>query len=125
MPQRSLGNLGALVRTKRGDAKLRETARQIGIGPATLLRVESGRIPDVTTFGKICKWLGVDPGSFLGFEPSQERGMIEEYQPLLVSAHLKVDQTPNPATANALAKMIILAAQSQRATEEIPENGNA
>ena len=125
MPQRSLGNLGTMVRTKRGEAKLRETAQQIGIGLATLLRVESGRLPDITTFGKICQWLRVDPGSFLGFESSQARGTVKDYHPLFVSAHLKVDRTPNPATANALAKMIILAAQSQRATEELPENGDA
>ena len=125
MPQRSLGNLGTMVRTKRGEAKLRETAQQIGIGLATLLRVESGRLPDITTFGKICQWLGVNPGSFLGFASSQARGTVEDYHPLFVSAHLKVDRTPNPATANALAKMILLAAQSQRATEELPENGDA
>jgi len=124
MPHRSLGSLGAMVRKKRGDAKLRETAHQIGIGPATLLRVESGRIPDVATFGKICKWLGVDPGSFLGFEtdPKDDRGGGR--QPLFVSAHLRADRTPKPATVNALAQMILYAARSQHATEELPEDGD-
>jgi transcriptional regulator with XRE-family HTH domain len=124
MPHRSLGSLGAMVRKKRGDAKLRETAQQIGIGPATRLRVESGRIPDVATFGKICKWLGVDPGSFLGFatDPKDDRG--EGRQPLFVSAHLRADRTPKPATVNALAQMILYAARSQHATEELPEDGD-
>jgi transcriptional regulator with XRE-family HTH domain len=61
MPRRTLGSLGAMVREKRGTRKLRDVAAEIGIGPATLMRVEAGRIPDVGTFGKICRWLGVDP----------------------------------------------------------------
>ncbi|HZT34274.1 MAG TPA: helix-turn-helix domain-containing protein [Nitrososphaera sp.] len=115
-----------MVRQKRGDAKLRETAQAIGIGPATLLRVESGRIPDVTTFGKICKWLNVDPGSFLGFDPNeflQPPEVPQEPTPLQVSAHLKVDQTPKRETVNAIATMIFLAAKTQRATEEINGDG--
>src|SRR5438270_13799008 len=59
MPTRKLSSLGAMVKKKRGSAKLRETAKAIGIGPATLMRVESGRVPDVSTFGKICQWLQV------------------------------------------------------------------
>ncbi len=124
MPHRPLGSLGAMVRAKRGDAKLRETSQQIGIGPSTLLRVESGRIPDVATFGKICKWLGVDPGSFLGFETEQKEDTGGGRQPLFISVHLKADRTPQPATVNALAQMILYAARSQHATEELPEDGD-
>jgi transcriptional regulator with XRE-family HTH domain len=116
-----------MVRKKRGAAKLRETAQEIGISPATLLRVESGRIPDVSTFGKICKWLEVDPGSFLGFESSTSSPKAEtakEPQPLFVSAHLKADQTPKPETVSALAKMILFAVRSQRGTEEVAEDAD-
>lgn len=113
MPTRTLGSLGAMVRKRRGDKKLRDTAHEIGISPATLMRVESGRIPDVTTFGKICQWLKVDPGSFLGFESKEEKSQ----EPLLVSAHLKVDQTPKPETVSALARMILLATRGQRGTK--------
>jgi transcriptional regulator with XRE-family HTH domain len=90
---------------------LRETASEIGIAAATLLRVEAGRIPDVATFGKICQWLGVDPASFLG--TTQDNKKEESRHPLLVSAHLKVDRTPNAKTINALAQMILLAANAQ------------
>src|SRR6266403_843321 len=51
MPKRPLESLGVIVREKRAHRKLRETAKEIGIGPATWMRVESGRIPDVETFG--------------------------------------------------------------------------
>ena len=118
MKRRSLGSLGALVRKKRGKAKLRETAQEIGIGAATLLRVESGRIPDVPTFGKICKWLQIDPGSFLGFQESQPR---ENF----ISAHFKAERTQNEDTINALAQMISYAMKSQRDTEDIDEVDDA
>ena len=118
MKKRSLGSLGALVRKKRGKAKLRETAQEIGIGPATLLRVEGGRIPDVPTFGKICKWLQIDPGSFLGFQGSQPG---ENF----ISAHFKAERTQNEETINALAQMILYATRSQKGTEDIDEDGDA
>lgn len=104
------------MRERRGTRKLRETAAEIGIGPATLLRVEGGRIPDVVTFGKICQWLGVDPAMFLGVDDAarKKEGVHSgERQRLFVSAHLKVDQTPQAATIQALAEMILLAANAQ------------
>src|SRR6267154_6458518 len=73
MPKRPLESLGLIVREKKAHRKLRETAKEIGIGPATLMRIESGRIPDVETFGKICRWLQVDPGTFLVFETNREQ----------------------------------------------------
>jgi transcriptional regulator with XRE-family HTH domain len=113
-----------MVRRKRGDAKLRDTAQIIGISPATLMRVESGRIPDIETFGRICHWLQVDPGSFLGFktETKAQREQKPVTLPLLVSAHLKADQTPKPETVHSLARMILLAAQSQYSTEVLKDD---
>lgn len=120
LPRRSLESLGALVRERRGAKKLRETAAEIGIGAATLLRVEGGRIPDVATFGKICHWLGIDPGVFLGIRESSKNKAVSQHldHRLLVSAHLKVDQTPQPETIRALAEMILLAANAQLEDEE-------
>lgn len=116
MPRRTLGSLGAMVRERRGTRKLREVAQEIGIGPATLMRVENGRIPDLTTFAKICRWLNVEPGSFLGFEPRESPSSASEAEPsrtLLVSAHLRADPTPKLETVQALAKMILFAARKQ------------
>jgi transcriptional regulator with XRE-family HTH domain len=127
MAKRALGSLGAMVRKKRGDGKLRAVAKEIGIGPATLMRVEGGRIPDVTTFGKICNWLKIDPGSFLGFEPAApDESPIPQNSlaPLTVGAHLKADRTPKQETVHALAQMILFAASSQRGTEDISGDGD-
>jgi len=115
----SLSKLGMLVRKHRGEAKLRETAETIGISAATLMRVEAGRIPDVATFGKLCKWLGKNPADFLGFPSNPDQNKPTE--PMLsISAHFKADKTPRPETVNAIAKMILLAIRSQTSsTEEI------
>lgn len=113
MPRRTLESLGVLVREKRGQQKLRETAKEVGIGPATLMRVENGRIPDLETFGKICHWLKVDPGSFLGFDPKQDSQSAANVEFTSISAHHKTDQSPKPETVQALAQMMLLAMRIQ------------
>jgi hypothetical protein len=87
------------------------------------MRVENGRVPDLGTFGKICKWLDIDPRPLLGLESKLE--VHEEPAVYQVSAHLKLDQTPNPKTVNALAKMILHAANMRRSSEELPDDGDA
>src|ERR1044072_5986162 len=121
MPARSLSNLGTLVRKKRGVYKRRETATDIGISAATLMRVESGRIPDVATFGNICNWLGVDAGSFFGAQSKE----TDEPKPTLVSAHLKLEATPNSNTLTALSKMIWIASKMQGKTLEMDAGEDA
>ena len=116
MPPRSLETLGVLVRERRKSRKLREVASEIGISAATLLRVEGGKIPDVATFGKICNWLQIDPGSFLGFEEQKLRTKTsnEPKDHLThVSAHMRTDATAHQTTLQALAQMILLARNSQ------------
>jgi transcriptional regulator with XRE-family HTH domain len=115
MHPKPLESLGAMVREKRGSKKLRAAATEIQIGSATLLRVESGRIPDVVTFGKICKWLNIDPGVFFGIAPKSEgetHGKTQD-SPLVVSAHLRADRTANAKTIQAVAQMILLAPNAQ------------
>ncbi len=106
MPKQPLEALGVMVREKRGKKKLRETAREIGIGPATLMRVENGRIPDVETFGKICVWMNVDPGTFLGYTPTTASSPS-------ISAHFRADQNPTQETVNALATMVLYTLKAQ------------
>ena len=112
MPRQPLESLGAVVREKRGKKKLRETAREIGIGPATLMRVENGRIPDIGTFRKICIWLKTDPNSFLGFK-SDASSKPAQGTTSSISAHFRADQTPKAATVNALAKMVLYTLKAQ------------
>lgn len=120
MTRRALSSLGKMVKAKRGDNKLREAAKEIGISAATLMRIEGGRIPDVATFGKVCHWLGVDPGDFLGFDVKAP----SETDYVSISAHFKGDNTPNPETANALGRMILFAMKMQPHSKEVADNGD-
>jgi len=115
MPKLALSALGVLVRKKRTARKLREMAKEIGISAPTLMRIEARRVPDVATFGKVCRWLGVDPGDFLGFpaRPGEQNRAVAAEPAIRVSAHFKADQLPLPETANALARMLLFVAERQ------------
>jgi transcriptional regulator with XRE-family HTH domain len=58
--------LGALLRQRRAETgqSLRDVAAETGVPFATLSRVESGRLPDLTTFRNIVTWLGIPPERF-------------------------------------------------------------
>lgn len=66
MQRMSPEDLGRKVQQKRGSMGIRACAVEIGISAATLSRVERGHLPDSRTLGKICAWLGIDPGLFIG-----------------------------------------------------------
>lgn len=106
MSKKTLESLGAMIKNKRGDRKLRETATEIGIGAATLMRIEAGHMPDIHTFGKVCRWLAIDPNELLGTNPAQAPVQV-------FAAHLRADRTPQLQTVQALAKMISMALAQQ------------
>jgi transcriptional regulator with XRE-family HTH domain len=113
--QAKLGSLGSDVRKHRTNKTLRDAAHDIGVSAATLMRVEAGRVPDVETYGKLCTWLGVDPGSYLGIKPASanvSENVASTH--MVVSAHFKADRLPDPNTVTALASMIMFAVKSQR-----------
>jgi transcriptional regulator with XRE-family HTH domain len=58
--------LAALLRKHRKKAglSLRELSAETGVPFATLSRVESGRVPDLTTFRSIVSGLGIPPERF-------------------------------------------------------------
>ncbi|MCA8880352.1 MAG: helix-turn-helix transcriptional regulator [Rhodobacteraceae bacterium] len=61
-----LGDLRTLLARRRGNMGVRAAAREIGISPSTLSRIEKGHVPDVGTLEKICSWLGEDTSKFTG-----------------------------------------------------------
>jgi transcriptional regulator with XRE-family HTH domain len=115
MPKLTLSAMGKLVRDKRGARRLRDAAGEIGISPATLMRIENGRVPDVDTFAKVCRWLGIDPGQFLGFEapPAGAVRSPSAEPPVRISAHFRAERLPKPETAAALARMLLFVAQRE------------
>jgi transcriptional regulator with XRE-family HTH domain len=94
--------LGRRLHAQRASRGVREVASEIGVSPATLSRVERGFLPDVETFSKICRWLGVDSGEVLGLKPA-----VRPDVPLAV--HFRKDREIGPDTARALADLILAA----------------
>jgi transcriptional regulator with XRE-family HTH domain len=121
MAKVTIASLGPLVREKRGKRHLREVATEIRISAPTLMRIESGRVPDLETFGKVCKWLGIDPGDFLGFDRQRRRTADADATlgdpAVQVSAHFRIDKLPQPETANALARMLLFVAKREATGE--------
>ena len=99
----SLESLGHLVAEHRADKEIRETAKAIGISPATLSRIENGHLPDLENFRLICAWLGIDPGSLLGIKTN-----AGTQQPS-VRVHFRKDAAIKLETAQSLANMILAA----------------
>jgi UDP-N-acetylglucosamine 1-carboxyvinyltransferase len=64
--------LAVLLKEKRGDRGLREIAQEIGsVSPATLSRIENGKMLDVETFLRVADWLQVAPQQFIREAPHE------------------------------------------------------
>lgn len=110
MARVNLLRLGKMVRERRGDRGIRKVASDIGVSPATLSRVERGKLPDLDTFSKICEWLEVDPGEML----EMKKGIMSKKQEqpssqVVVAAHLRADPAQDPDAAHDIAQLIMAA----------------
>jgi len=83
---------------------IRAAAAEIGISAATLSRIERGHVPDVNTLSKICAWLDVEPGRYLG-APEQ----IKNHDDSALEIAFKKGQTFSPQTSKSLASLIMAA----------------
>lgn len=114
----------AQIRRQRGKRGLREVAQEIGeISASTLSRIENGNIPDLDTFIRVCRWLGVSPDKFIIGETNLDASQTNsesESKKTLIKAHLRADRTLDPKTAEALVRMIELAYE-QSEQGDIPE----
>lgn len=90
---------------RRDGRGIREAAKEVGISPATLSRVENKKVPDLETFGKICAWLGEDPATFLGLVPAPSATPRAQ-------VHFKKEAAIRPESAKALSEMIVLAQEA-------------
>ena len=106
MKTNRIEQLGRQLRKKRGELGVRAAAKEIGTSPATLSRVERGHLPDLETFGKLCRWLEIDPAEMLGVTGQASRDPN-------IAVHFKKNQTLKPETAQALAQLILTAHRFQ------------
>lgn len=97
-----LDDLGRLVLNKRGSMGIRAAAREIGISPTTLSKIEKGHIPDQVTLKKVCDWIGEEITKFTAMGGLQ--------------IAFKKDKTLVPNTAQSLARLIEMAEEQFKAT---------
>jgi transcriptional regulator with XRE-family HTH domain len=97
----------SMLKSKRGSRGLRDVAQEIGnLSASTLSRIEQGKIPDIDTFIRICKWLSVSTEEFtLKKELNTEMKSNQE----ILLTHLKADKTLSSKTILALSHMINMA----------------
>lgn len=101
--------LAGMLKSKRGKKGLRAVAEEIGgVSAPTLSRIEQGKIPDVDTFIKICRWLDTPTDTFILNSGEKELSNHDR-----VVAHLRADRALSAETTNMLIKMINIAYNSK------------
>lgn len=108
MAKARLGQIGALVRERRGARGVRDAAKEIGVSAATLSRIENGKQPDLATFEKLCRWLRISPSEFLDVGGADAQA--SQSTPIMTAtAHLRAQRQISPELATALGEMIVRA----------------
>lgn len=111
----TLQTLGRRLLEARGERGIRAVAAEIGISHATLSRIERGLMPDLETFSKVCRWLGVDPGEVLRIKGREPEAGTETP---VAAVHFRKDQALQPKTAQALAQLILAASRAMAVREK-------
>lgn len=96
-----LGQLGGMLRERRGKLSLRQAAADAGVSFSTFSRIEAGAQPDLTSFTLLCAWLGISPGQF--FTPVAEREVAPIDEAI---AHLAGDPRLEPDAALKIADVL-------------------
>src|SRR5579864_8438742 len=104
----SILKLGKLLMERRGNEGIREFAKKLGVSPATLSRVENGKLPDLETFSKICDKLDLDPAEILQVG-KKSHSKIASAPVTAVHVHFRADPHQDPEAAQDLAKLILAA----------------
>ena len=101
------GLLASMLKAKRGKMGLRTVAEEIdGVSVATLSRIEQGKVPDVDTFIKICRWLDVPTDTFV---VHAEKDVPQADHQQTIVAHLRADRELDLETMQMLVKLVNLA----------------
>lgn len=121
-----IDKLSALIQDRRDeqDLGLRKAADEIGgISASTLSRIEKGKLPDVDTFVRICRWLDKSPEAFINDPPGGEADHDPDHLDPLdeIAVHLRANQALSEETTSALMRMIRLAYEADE-NDRLREN---
>jgi transcriptional regulator with XRE-family HTH domain len=108
--------LASMIKTKRGKKGLRDTANEIKaevgeISSATLSRIEQGKLPDVETFIKICRWLNMPTDAFITGEKRSLKSLSTKDQ---IIYQLRSSQELDEDTINAMVTMMNIAFKKKK-----------
>lgn len=95
----------------------RKVALEAGVSQSTLTRMSQGKRPDVDTFGRLCRWAGLDADKF--FEASQGQTAGEAEPLAMVSTYLRSDPNLSSEAATML-EQVVKAAYEQLRNKEVP-----
>lgn len=109
-----LEELGPLVAARRAELgmTLREASEASEVPVATLSRVEQGRMPDLATFRRVIRWLGLPAERFI---TSTER---TESTPEAIAEHLSADPALPAEAASRIAGIVRDLYQSLASTDQ-------
>jgi transcriptional regulator with XRE-family HTH domain len=95
----------------------RKVALEAGVSQSTLTRMSQGKRPDVDTFGRLCRWAGLDADKF--FQTSRGRTAGEAEPLAMVSTYLRSDPNLSSEAATML-EQVVKAAYEQLRNKEAP-----
>jgi transcriptional regulator with XRE-family HTH domain len=103
-----------LLIESRGERGIREFARELKISPATLSRIERGKLPDLETFEKLCSSLKIDPAEILEVDD-----VDRDNRPVsgTTAVHFKADAHYTLQAAQDLAALILAAQEFASSTD--------
>jgi transcriptional regulator with XRE-family HTH domain len=106
MSPMKMDRLAQRIQEHRAGKGIREAAKEVGVSPATLSRVENGKVPDLETFSRICQWLKEDPAIYLGLAGRPAAAVPT------ARVHFKKGTAIKPDSAKALGDLILAARQA-------------
>jgi transcriptional regulator with XRE-family HTH domain len=120
-----IAELAALLRERRlrDGLSLRELSAETGVPFATLSRVESGRLPDLTTFRSIVGWLGIPPERFFPTPRVRNETTPEAIAQVLRSDAALTDQAREQLTSTIQQMYTVLTANHQAVRMQLRSHG--
>jgi transcriptional regulator with XRE-family HTH domain len=110
-PKIDFQRFAALLKAHRGTKGLRLVAAEIGgVSASTLSRVEQGGVPDLETYLRLCRWLGVSSDDLSPMDANHSimntSTGSDKPTPELIEAHFRAEKVLPPETIDALSNMI-------------------